>query len=186
MTDYLLLIVSPSKALDKLQSKKTDFLTLYLIWLFSAAGLVLPDFLSSAISNPEKSLQLILALAIFPFLYVPTTYFTGYLYWIVAKGFKGIAGFTVMRILTVYSAIPFILQFLISIPFIVIGLIKNDAGIISHDNNLSHLILWLLSFRILMTGIAKYNKFNWTITIFTWLIVITFFGGLAYFRTFLK
>ncbi len=186
MTDYLMLIVSPSTALDKLQSKKTDFLTLYLIWLFSAAGLVLPAFISSAIITPEKSESMILAIAIFPFLYVPITYFTGYLFWIVAKGFKGIASFTEMRILFIYSLLPFILQFIISIPFIVVGIIKNDGGIVSHDNNLSHLILWLLSFRILMVGIAKYNKFNWTITIFIWLIVATFLGGLAYLRTILK
>lgn len=186
MTDYLMLIVSPSKALDKLQSKNTDFLTLYLIWLFSAAGLVLPNFIASAILTPEKSERMMLGIAIFPFLYAPITYFTGYLFWIVAKGFKGVSSFIEMRILFIFSLLPFILQFLISIPFIVVGIIKNDAGIISHDNNLSHLILWLLSFRILMTGIAKYNKFNWTITIFTWLIVATFLGGLTYLRTFLK
>jgi hypothetical protein len=184
--NFLKLIIFPSKTLDQLNQKKPDFLTLYLIWLFSGAGLVLPNFISSAIITPEKSERLILAIAIFPFLYVPITYFTGYLFWIVAKGFKGIASFTEMRILIVYSAVPFIFQFIISIPFIAIGIIKNDAGIISHDNNLSHLILWLLSFRILMVGIAKYNKFNWTITIFVWLIVATFLGGMAYLRTFLK
>ncbi len=186
MTDYLMLIVSPSKALDKLQNKKTDFITLYSIWLFSTSGLVFPQLISSVILAPEKSERLILALAIFPFLYVPFTYFSGYLFWIVAKGFKGVASFTEMRILTVYSTLPFILQFIISIPFITVGIIKNDAGIISHDNYLSHLILWILSFRILMVGIAKYNKFNWTITIFTWLIVATFMGGLVYLRTFTK
>lgn len=186
MHDYLRLIISPSKTLDQLNQKKPEFLTLYIIWLFSAAGLVLPEFISSAIISPEKSERLILTLAIFPFLYVPITYFTGYLFWIVAKGFKGVASFTEMRILTVYSAVPFIIQFIISIPFITIGIIKNDAGIISHDNYLSHLILWLLSFRILTVGIAKYNKFNWTITIFIWLIVATFSGGLAYLRTVVK
>ncbi len=180
MTNYLMLIVSPAKALTKLQNKKTDFLTLYLIWLFSTAGLVLSGLISSAIITPEKSERLILTLAIFPFLYVPVTYFSGYLFWIVAKGFKGVASFTEMRILTVYSTLPFILQFIISIPFITVGIIKNDAGIISHDNYLSHLILWLLSFRILMVGIAKYNKFNWMITLITYFIAVSIVGGIAY------
>jgi len=186
MTDYLMLIVSPSKALDKFNEKKPHPITLYLIGTIALAGLSLPKEIAASINNPKGLEQLFYSLAVTPFVYFPFTYGLGYLFRIVAKGFKGISTLAEMRNLTVFSILPFILQFVISIPFISMGLIKNDAGIITHDNNLSHIILWLFSFRILIVGIAKYNKFNWTIAIFNWLIVLTFLGGLAYLGTFLK
>ncbi len=154
MTNYLMLLISPSQALDKFNEKEPHPLTLYLIGTIVLAGL-----------------------SFIPFVYFPFTYGSGYLFRIIAKGFKGGCTFAEMRNLTVYAILPFILQFVISIPFITIGLIKNDAGMITHDNYLSHIILWLLSFRILMVGIAKYNKFNWTITLLTYLIAMSVLGG---------
>ena len=82
--------------------------------------------------------------------------------------------------------LPFVLQFVINVPFVAVGLIKNDVSIIAHDNYLSSLILWLLSFRITMVGIAKYNKFNWMIILITYLISTSLLSGLAYLFILLK
>jgi len=76
--------------------------------------------------------------------------------------------------------LPFVLQFIINVPFVAVGLIKNDVSIITHYNYLTSLILWLLSFRITMVGIAKFNKFNWMITLITYLISTSILGGFAY------
>jgi hypothetical protein len=108
--NFLRLIIFPSKTLDQLNQKKTDFLTLYLIWAFATLGMILPKYISSAISDPKGLETLLISLFILPFLYYPVTYGAGYVFWIVAKGFKGVSSFTEMRILTVYSSAPFVLQ----------------------------------------------------------------------------
>jgi len=184
--NFLRLIIFPSKTLDQLNQNRPDFLTLYLIWAFATLGMVLPKYIYNAISDTKGLETLLISLFILPFLYYPVTYGVGYVFWIVAKGFKGVSSFTEMRILVVYSTVPFILQLIISIPFITVGIIKNNAEFVSFDNYILQFILWFMSFRILMYGIAKYNKFNWTITIFTWLIVTSVFGGLAYLKTLLR
>lgn len=180
MTNYLMLLISPSQALDKFREKEPHPLALYLIGTIVLAGLSLPKHMAASINSPKGLETLIYSLAVIPFVYFPFTYGSGYLFRIIAKGFKGVCTFAEMRNLTVYAILPFIFQFVISIPFITIGLIKNDAGMITHDNYLSHIVLWLLSFRILMVGIAKYNKFNWTITLLTYFIAITVLGGLGF------
>jgi hypothetical protein len=179
MTDYLKLIVFPSRTLDQFRGKKPEFLTLYILVTIAMAGLVLPKYIASSLNSPKGLEKLTIYLAFMPFIYFPFVYGAGYLYWIVAKAFKGISSFIEMRSLIGYSTLPFIIQFFFSIPFVVTGLIKNDPGIITHDNFLAHLILWLLSFRITMVGIAKYNKFNWTITLTIYFIVGSIVGGLA-------
>lgn len=186
MIDYLMLIVFPSKTLDKLHDKKPRFLTLYLIFTITILILTLPKYLVTPLNSPNGILILTGYLISIPITFFLVTYTLGYFYWIVAKGFKGVSSFVEMRILVAYSFLPFFLQAVLSIPFITAGLIKHDAGIITHDNYLTYLILWLLSFRILMVGMAKYNKFNWMITLFTWLIATTIIGGLAYLLILLK
>jgi len=180
MIDYLMLIASPIKALDKLSDKKPGFLSLYLIFTITLLGLTLPKYVVTSLNNPNGIVVLMMFFLVMPLMYYPITYSFGYLYWIVAKGFKGASSFAEIRILIIYAYMPFIIQFIISIPFIIVGIIKNDVSIIVHDNHLSSLILWLLSFRILMVGIAKYNKFNWMITLITYLISTSILGGLGY------
>ena len=186
MIKYFELISFPSRALDKLNDKEPSSLSLYLISTVAFLGLSLPQLISKSVNSTNGLLTLMSYLIVIPLMYYPVTYISGYCYYIVAKGFKGISNFKEMRNLVAFSFWPFLVQFVISIPFILVGIIKNDVGIITHDNYLSYLILWLLSFRILMVGIAKYNKFNWTITIITWIIATLPLTGLVYLRFLLK
>ena len=91
-----------------------------------------------------------------------------------------------MKNLMVYFTVPYALKAFLSISFALAGIIKNNATIITNENYLTNFILWFLSFRIMIVGIAKYNKFNWTITIITWAIVTTILGGLAFLLQHLK
>lgn len=186
MINYLNLFISPSKALDKLDENKPSPLTLYILWTISAFGMTMPQFANSQQISVLGDAAILLYIILFPIMYFPLTYGSGYLLWIFGKAFKGQSSFIQMRTLIVYSYIPFILQSVLSIPFMIIGFIKDDLKIFAHENYLSGLILWLISFRILMVGIAKYNKFNWTITIITWILATSLLGGLAYLRILLK
>lgn len=180
MNNYLLLIISPSQALDKFREKKPHPITLYVIGTIALVGASLPKQIAASLNHPRGSETLIYSLVVIPFVYFPVVYGLGFLFRIIAKGFGGVSTLAEMRNLTALSIMPFILQFVISVPFVTIGLIRSDAGIIAHDNNLSHIILWLLSFRILMIGVAKYNKINWVITLFTYLIATSILGGFAF------
>lgn len=179
MTDYLKLIVFPSKTLDRLSGQKPNSIALYILVTLAIAGLGLPRYIASSLNSPKGLEELTIYLASMPFIYFPLVYGTGYLYWIIAKSFKGSSSFSEMRSLICYSVLPYSILFIFSIPFVVTGLVQNDPEIIRHDNYLTDIILWLLSFRILMVGLAKYNKFNWMITLTIHFIVASIVGGLA-------
>jgi hypothetical protein len=53
MKDYLMLIVIPSKTLDKLNDKKPGFLTLYLVVTLAIAGSMLPNTLQLQLTTPK-------------------------------------------------------------------------------------------------------------------------------------
>jgi len=180
MKDYLMLIVFPSKTFENLNDKKPNFLALYLMVTLALAAINLPKYIAASINNPKGLETLAIQLIVLPFVYFPFVYGIGYCYWIACKAFRGLSSYLEMRTLIAFSMLPFVIQFAINIPFVVVGLLKNDVSIIAHDNNLSRLILWLLSFRIIMVGIAKYNKFNWMITLFTYMITTSVLGGFAY------
>jgi hypothetical protein len=185
--DYLNLIIFPSKTLDKLNKKKPSSLTLYFIFTASALGLTLPQLIAKSLNSSDGLFAIMTYLIIaIPLMYYIIPYSLGYCYYIVSKGFKGTSSFIEMRDLVVFSTVPFIMQLVISIPFVSVGLINNNTALVSHENYLTSLILWILSFRILMVGIAKYNKFNWAITIITWVIATLPLTGLAYLRIMLK
>lgn len=180
MTDYLMLIIFPSKTLDKLNDKRPRLIILYLIFTVTMLIVTLPKYIAGSFNNPEGLEALTLYLMVSPFVYFPYTYGFGYLFWIISKGFKGVSTFAEMRILMVYTTLPFIINAIIAIPFIATGISRNNGSIIMHDNYLTNLILWLLSFRIMLSGIAKYNKFNWMITLITYFITVSIFGGMVY------
>jgi len=175
-----MLIVFPSKTFEKLNDKKPNFLALYLMVTLALAAINLPKYIAASINNPKGLETLAIQLIVLPFVYFPFIYGIGYCYWIICKGFRGLSSYLEMRTLMAYSTLPFVLQFVMNVPFVTVGLLKNDVSIIAHDNYLSSLILWLLSFRITMVGIAKYNKFNWMITLITYMISTSILGGFTY------
>jgi len=180
MKDFLMLIISPSKALEKLNEKRPDPLILYLIGTIILAIILLPKFATMLLNNPNGLAVMLGYIIVILLIYFPYTYGIGFLYWIISKGFNGTSSYIEIRNLIVYTTLPFVLTAFISVPYVVTGLIQNDPEIILHDNYLTNLIIWFFSFRILMVGIAKYNKFNWTITLIAHLIVISVMSGLAY------
>jgi len=180
MKEYLMLLISPSKALDKLNDEYRDPLVQYLIGTSILAVISLPKFLAMLLNNPNGLAVILGYLIVIALIYFPYTYGIGFIYWIIAKGFNGTSSFIETRNLILYTTLPLVLNTFISVPYLIIGLIKKDAGIVLHYNYLTNLIFWFFSFRILMVGFAKYNKFNWTITLIAHLIVTSVLGGLVY------
>jgi hypothetical protein len=186
MKDYFLLLVLPSKTFDNIDAKKLNDSKLYLMWTILAGLLILPKFLSGTINSPQGLIVFFGFIIVVPLLYFPVIYGHGYLLWIFVKGFKGVATYKEIRSILVYSYFPFFLFAIVSLPFIITGVIKKDAEIVLHTNRITELIFWFLSFRILMVGIARYNKFNWIITLMVYLLSTSVIWGLAYFLIQLK
>lgn len=181
MTNYLKLIIFPSKALENLDAEKSKTLYLYLILTGAFLVLMIPKFFAIQMNSPKALVQMTGYILSIPLAYLIITYCFGYLFWIISKGFNGLSSLVQMRTLLGYSLVPLTLKAIVLIPFIVIGIVKNNMELITHDNYLSSLIIGLLGFRILIVGIARYNKFNWMITIIIWFLVTSFLGVLAYF-----
>lgn len=180
MINYLKLIVFPSKTLDELNDERPSQFTQYVIVTIAIFVGALPKALAGFIHSPKGSMELIGLLVWGPFIYFPFIYGIGYCYWKICKGFKGKASLTEIKTTIVYSLLPYFIGAFLAIPFIIVGLIRNNVEIITHQNPLTNLVLWILGFRILMVGIAKYNKFNWMITLIVHLILALVLGGLAY------
>ena len=186
MKDFLMLIIFPSKTFEKIDAKKLDNISLYLIFTIITALFTLPKFITDSINGAEKLESLPIQFVTILLIYFPFVYGSGYCFWQVSKGFKGTSSFGEMKNLMVYFTVPYALKAFLSISFALAGIIKNNATIITNENYLTNFILWFLCFRILIVGIAKYNKFNWTITIITWAIVTSVLGGLAFLLQHLK
>jgi hypothetical protein len=180
MLDYLKLIINPAIYLDKVGGKKHNDLTTTMIWIVAIVSLTLPkiviDFKTSKLGY---AIFIVYALA-FVILYFLMVYGMCYLYWIVGKGFKGVSRFIEIRHSFIYSLIPFIICLPFSLTYVITGLLKGDNELIVHENYITQIILSILSFRIFIIGIAKFNKFNWTIALFNWFIVGFVITGLIY------
>ena len=113
-------------------------------------------------------------------LYYPIVYGFSYSYWIVGRGFKGVSKFIDLQNSFIYSLVPFIIYLPITLAFVIAGLIKGNINQIPQLNYLTETALWILSFRIMITGIAKFNKFNWMISLVNWFIVGFVITGLVY------
>lgn len=180
MIKYFKLIISPSVFFDNLDGDKLSNLSIFIIWTLS--------MLSMTLSKMILSMDVInLGILFFPIyifalivLYFPIVYGFSYPIWIVGRGFKGVSKFIEIKDLFIYSFVPFIIYLPITLTFVIIGLIKGNINQIPQLNYITQTALWILSFRIMITGIARYNKFNWIISLVNWFIVAIVISGLVY------
>jgi hypothetical protein len=180
MIDFLKLIILPSSFMDKLGVKKPSLFSIYTIWILAILTITLPNNIITFKTSTLGFAYIPIYIIVLFLIYFPIVYGFSYSYWIVGKGFKGEAKFIEIRNLFVFSLMPFILYMPIFLIFIIIGLVNSDYAMITHENYLTQVILWILSFRILITGIAKYNRFSWVIALVNWFIVILVIGGIYY------
>lgn len=174
---YLKLIISPSAFIDELGDKRPSITLIFSMWSLVFLTLALPEIIGTIKTSVFVIPILILFLILF---YFPVVYGFSYALWITSRVIKGKSKFIEIRNLFVFSMVPYILYLPISLTFIIIGIVNSDSEMITHENYITQVILWILSFRILITGIAKYNKFNWALALVNWLSVVLVIGGIYY------
>lgn len=179
MPNYFKLFVSPSGFIDELSDKKPNATSNLIIWSLVMLSLILDRSFSSPGNSGLKQEYLPLSLAVGMIMYYPVVYGFGYVLWIVGKGFKGTSRFVEIKDLVLFALFPVILKLPISLTFISINLLSGKEVIIQ-ENYITQLVLVFFSFRILITGLARYNKFNWTIALVNWFLVTSVIGVVMY------
>jgi hypothetical protein len=180
MTKYIKLIISPSVFFGNLKDEKLSNLSIFIIWLLSMISMTLSKMIVSMQTHKLGIFFFPIYIFILLILYYPLVYGLSYPIWIVGRGFKGVSKFIEIQNSFIYSLVPFIIYLPIALTFVIIGLIKGNINQIPQLNYITQTALWILSFRIMITGIAKFNKFNWIISLVNWFIVSVVITGLVF------
>jgi hypothetical protein len=176
MLDYFKLLIFPYKSLDKFNETNLRFWGMFLIWILAMIGFVFPEIISV---KDDIILQILLSLLAFLILFFPFVYGISWMLWIFGKGFKGIASYNEIKRVFVLSLIPIVFYLPFSILLVILALKNDKLEIIGYSNKVIQLILWIISFRILITGIAKFNKFSYLFAVIIWFIVGVILSGIA-------
>jgi hypothetical protein len=180
MTKYVRLIISPSAFFDNLRGKKLDNLSILIIWILSILSMTLSKMILSMQTLKLGVIFIPIYIFVLMILYYPIVYGFSYSYWFVGRGFKGESKFIDLHNSFIYSLVPFIIYLPLTLTFVITGLINGNINQIPQLNYITQTVLWILSFRIMIAGIAKFNKFNWMISLANWFIVCIVITGLVY------
>ncbi len=163
-------IVFPAKYIEEAHEKLTKSGS-WFIWILAMSGVMLPKGLAESQVSPLGALYWPIWVMLVLVSYFPVTYVYGYLLWRLGKGFGGTASFEQIRNTVIFSMLPVIVNLPFEIIYAGIAINRNDIRLASHQSTLVNWIIWLVGFRILMVGIARFNRFSKTQTLIVWFLV---------------
>lgn len=92
--------------------------------------------------------------------------------WAISKIFKGPASKSQVRLVVVYSHIPFLIYLAISLVLIIASLITKNYDLIFFQHPVTHIIVLIFTIRNLVYGLSYINKFSYGVALLTTLIPI--------------
>ena len=107
-------------------------------------------------------------------------YVFSYIIWGVGKIFQGKATINEIRLALAYSFIPNLILLLIGLILIIIAIIIDNTGLIGYQHPITLYVLWIFTIRILVIGLAHFNKYSYGYAILTIVIPIGIMQGLLY------
>lgn len=107
------------------------------------------------------------------------TLFT-YSIWGISKLFQGKADKNQIRLVIAYSLIPNQIHLIIGLILIVPALITNNVELITYQNPITVFVLWIFTLRILLFGLAFFNKYSYGYALLTIVIPAAIFQGILY------
>lgn len=107
------------------------------------------------------------------------TLFT-YSIWGISKLFQGKADKNQIRLVIAYSLIPNLIHLIIGLILIVPALITNNVELITYKNPITVFVLWIFTLRILLFGLAFFNKYSYGYALLTIVIPAAIFQGILY------
>jgi hypothetical protein len=107
------------------------------------------------------------------------TLFT-YSIWGISKLFQGKADKNQIRLVIAYSLIPNLIHLIVGLILIVPALITNNFELVSYQNPITVFVLWIFMLRILLFGLAFFNKYSYGYALLTIVIPSAIIQGILY------
>jgi len=94
-------------------------------------------------------------------------YVFSFVFWGISKLFQGKATQNEVKLAIALSFVPNLIHLLISVIMIIPAIILSDIGLINYQNTITTVVLWIFSIRILIIGLAYFNKYSYGYAILT-------------------
>ncbi len=107
------------------------------------------------------------------------TLFT-YCIWGISKLLQGKANKNQIRLALAYALVPSLIHLIIGLIMIVPATILNDIELITYQNPITKFVLWIFTIRILVYGLAYFNKYAYAYALLTFIIPAAIFEGILY------
>jgi hypothetical protein len=98
----------------------------------------------------------------------------------VSRLFKGKASIERIRLVFACSLIPNLIILLVGLVMIIPALILDDKSLIGYSHPIANYILWIVTIKIMVVGLAHFNKYSYLFAVLTVLIPIAFVQGLIF------
>ncbi|MBL7968278.1 MAG: YIP1 family protein [Prolixibacteraceae bacterium] len=165
-----MVVVFPGKFIEESTGNLNQTASM-IIWILAVSGGMLTKGLTESSVSPLAALYWPIMFLMMMAVYFPSVYGYSFLLWQLGKGFGGQASFDQMRKTVVLSLLPLIINFPFTIIYTWMAVSRNDLSLASRQITIVDWIIWLVGFRILATGIARFNRFNKTQTIIVWFLI---------------
>ena len=107
-------------------------------------------------------------------------YIFSYVIWGAGKIFQGKASINKIRLALAYSVIPNLVLLLIGLILIIPAIILDNNGLIGYQHPVTLYVLWIFTVRILVIGLAYFNKYSFGYAILTIVIPTAIMQGVLY------
>ncbi|NOZ47184.1 MAG: hypothetical protein GXO79_10450 [Chlorobi bacterium] len=100
------------------------------------------------------------------------------IFWASGKIFQGKGTKKEIQLVIAYSLVPNLVLLLIGLILIIPAIILDNYGLISYQHPITHFILWIFTLRIMIFGLAYFNKYSYGYSILTIFIPLAIVQGL--------
>jgi len=116
---------------------------------------------------------------IFGFLFLKYVY--AYILLLFSKLFQGKADITKIRIALTYALVPLLINLIISLGLIISSIVTKNVELLSYQIPITYFVLGIISLRILVIGLAYFNKYSYGYSLMTVLIPVGFIQLVMYY-----
>lgn len=100
--------------------------------------------------------------------------------WKIGKIFNGKATFDEIQQVLVYSSLPILIYPVLAIIFIIPAALTNNMNLILHPPGIIAFVCWILSSRIVIYGLSRFNKFTYGYAILNIFILGALFEAIRF------
>ncbi len=176
--------IKPLKTFELLQDRneiKNDSMIAILFFLGSmAAGFSgIPSI--NKLFGGENYFVIIISLFVIGFFGLFLWYYVfSFIIWTSSKIFQGKATLKEIRLTIAYSLVPNLVHLIIGLIMFIPAIMLDNIGLINYQHPITYYILWIFALRIIIIGLAHFNKYSYGYALLTIFIPAAILQGLAY------